>query len=95
MNIEEIKKLIRDLSMDRDFLAATKARLKSIEDGNCKIVISLDDSFNIMFQVDPKLKAFEVKNRITDATIETLKTEIEHLESKCLSIESKIKELAK
>jgi hypothetical protein len=95
MNIEEIKKLIRDLSFERDFLSASKFQMDSLKSGKCKIVIGLEDSYKDIFTIDTSINAIEFERNIAKLVIDMLGEQIKAVESKCFEIESKIKELAK
>jgi hypothetical protein len=95
MNIEEIKKLIRDLSFERDFLSASKFQMDALKSGKCKIVIGLEDSHKDIFTIDTSINAIEFERNIAKLVIDMLGEQIKAVESKCLEIESKIKELAK
>jgi hypothetical protein len=95
MNIEEIKKLIRDLSFERDFLSASKFQMDALKSGKCKIVIGLEDSYKDIFTIDTSINAIEFERNIAKLVIDMLGEQIKAVESKCFEIESKIKELAK
>lgn len=95
MNIEEIKKLIRDLSFERDFLSASKFQMDALKSGKSKIVIGLENSHKDIFTIDTSINAIEFERNIVKLVVDMLGEQIKAVESKCLEIESKIKELAK
>jgi hypothetical protein len=95
MNIEEIKRLIRELSFERDFLSASKARMDGLKCGKFKIVIGLQDSYEDVFTIETNINALEFERKITESVVAMLGEQIKMAENKCLEIESKIKELAK